>query len=130
MGTYFAKGHNGTEVSISGQAKNQLLNVFGRVMSIAATEKWVAFWQEEYDAPLPGEYDSWRKLLWIRQEKRWFFTDVSTVMVYPSDEHVEALLGEAIEEERAELRKLSAFLETLTASRARELLEAFSCFNF
>ena len=130
MGIYFAKEHDGTEISLSDQAKNQLLNVFARVMPIAAAEKWVAFWQKEYRAPLPGEYDSWRKLLWIRQEKRWCFTDVSTVMVYPSDEHIEALLGEAIEEERAELKKRSTFLETLTASRTRELLEAFSCFNF
>lgn len=130
MGTYTASRRNQPEISISGQAKNQLLNVFGRVKHIAATDKWVSFWQEQYDAPLPGEYDSWRKLLWIREEERWCFTDITTVMLYPSNEHVEALLEEAIAEERAELKKRSTFLETLSASRARELLEVFDCFSF
>lgn len=130
MSTYETTDKNGDRVSVSGRDKNILLSIYTWLDSIASNEEWEEFWLKNYEVQTPGEFSSNRKILWIREDNKWFYTDMHEVHVYPTTEAIEKLMAEAIEQVKAEQTKKSKFLETLTPQKAKELLELFSCFEW
>jgi len=130
MSSYYqAKDSQGNIYQVTGREKNLLLSIYAEIDGIAMDEKWDDFWLGTHKLEPMNDYSSNRKFLWIREEKKWLYTDMR-MEVEPSSEVIEKFLVLAIEMVKNSQKKASKFLDSLTPQKARILLEVFGCFEF
>ncbi|GFE72243.1 hypothetical protein [Chroococcus sp. FPU101] len=116
-------------IEVTGREKNLLRAIYERMDAIAASQEWEAFWKDKYNTNPMNDWSRNRKFLWQREEDKWCYTDLDDVEIYLDSKTVEQFLEKAIESVKNEQKQKSKFLENLTPEIARQILEAFNCFD-
>jgi hypothetical protein len=130
MPTYRTKDSQGNIYEINVRDKNLLIQVYQSIDDIASSPKWGFFWKEKYKIKPMSNFSNNRKFLWIGEERRWVYTDMSKIDITITNETIEKFLELGLTYVKSQQTRKSKLLEDITPKEVRTLLEVFQCFDY